>query len=158
MEGRVSDQHRLRIGIEGPREMEPLGAEKAGGEGQPLRAVVVPRDDEHRHATAPDQAVQSLVQEGHGLLGWDRTVVEVPGQNQGFGPGLPGHGHDLIQDVGLIIQQVGIAEGLAQVPVGSMEEAHGGPQGAVGHRLGVWHPGRGSFQADGWGDAFSSTG
>ena len=91
---------------------------------------MVPGDDEYGHAQAPDDAIQRLIQQGHSFLGRHGPIVEIPGDHQGFGPGVLQHGRQLVQDVGLILQEARIAEGLAQVPVGSMKEAHEDPRGA----------------------------
>ena len=131
--------------------MEALGLQEARGEAQALRAVVVAGDEQHGHPEPPHHAVQDVVQEGHGLLGRHGPVVDVPGDHQGLGPGVLQHGHDLVQGVGLVLQEVGVAEGLAQVPVGGVEESHEDIQcGAKGSR-GPWPEGRrGASQVPPW--------
>ena len=91
----------------------------------PVGAVMVPGDEERGNLQAQDQLLQHPPQEAHGVGGGKGPVVEVPGHDDSIGPGLPGQGDELLQDVFLVLEKRGLVEGPSQVPVGGVEEAHG---------------------------------
>ncbi len=89
-------------------------------------AVVVAGDGDDGDAEAVDELGEDVVEEVHRLGGRHRAVVQVAGDDHGRRPDLGGELDQLLQHVLLVGGEVLVVEQPAEVPVGGVDEPHGG--------------------------------
>ena len=120
----VAQQQRRRVHFHRPAHGEPGALQQAGAEGEAVGAVVVAGDHHHRNLQIEHQLAQHQVEQAHGLGRRHRAVVDVAGEQDGVGPGVGGDTHELLQHVGLVVEQGDAVIDTAEMPVGGMEKAH----------------------------------
>ena len=93
-------------------------------QGEELLGVVVVARDEHAGKAVADEPGQEIEDELF-RLGWRRGRVEdVAGHEDGVDPGLLRHLGHLAEGLLVFVQAAAAAQGLADVPVGGVEETH----------------------------------
>src|SRR5699024_8516359 len=100
------------------------GVDELGGEGHPGHGVVVAADQDGPGPGGTDTGQYSVEQANRVHRG-ERTVVEVTGHDHHVDPFGPDGVDEVVEDGGLGIEQVLPVEGTTQVPVRSVQQAHG---------------------------------
>ena len=100
--------------------------QQGGGEADAHGAVVVAGDGDDRDAEAGDELGEHVVQQVHGLGGRHGAVVEVAGDDDRGRPHVSGKLDQLLQHVLLVAREVDVVEEPPEVPVGRVDEPHGG--------------------------------
>ena len=73
------------------------------------------------------QAAEKLVKQRYRLGGWDRLIVDVPGDDHRVGLFLLNDADDLDQGAGLVVQHGDFIDPLADVQVRQMDKLHRPP-------------------------------
>ncbi len=76
------------LGAERADDMQALAGQQLGAETEPVGAVVVAGDDDHRHAEAAHDAVEGVVEQADSLDRRHRAVVHIAGDEHGVWPHL----------------------------------------------------------------------
>jgi len=88
--------------------------------------VVVAGDDDHL-AGRIRQTAEDVEDEGDGVVGSDRPVEQVAGDDHEVDLLVPGDGDELVEDLLELGPPIDPAQLLADVPVGGVEDPHGRP-------------------------------
>ena len=114
----------LDVPAEHRGEVDAAGVHQTAAEGQTLRAVVVPADDEHRKLSL-GQLAEKIVKHRDGLPGGDGFVIDVPADQQGLGLLFIEDIQDLPEDQHLLRQHGHFVNPLTKMQVGQVNQFHG---------------------------------
>ena len=73
------------------------------------------------HPRVFGEADECVVQQFDGRDGWNGAVVDVAGHEDGVHPFAAHHVHEVVEERGLVLDEVDSVQGAAQVPVGGVE-------------------------------------
>ena len=97
--------------------MDTAQFQQASGEGQPLGAVVIAADDQHRNLPF-GQTAEKIVEQSHCLGRGDALVIDISGDQHRVGLFVVDDLQNLQQDVFLIFDHGDFIDPLADVQVG----------------------------------------
>ena len=100
----VGQHDRLDRGAQGPIHMKAPGGQELGPKAQSVSAIVVAGNHHDRDPGRKYQSLQHVVQQAHCIGRWHRPVVDVASDDDGVDVAVFGERHELIEDVGLIVQ------------------------------------------------------
>ena len=123
---RVVQRERGQLRAHGPRDAQAALGHEARAEAQPLGAVVVAGDHDHRQLEVQRHAREEVVQHPHGIGRRHRAVVHVPRDEQRVGARVHQDLEELLERVLLVLEQRVLVQHLPEVPVRCVDEAHGG--------------------------------
>ncbi|MPN23628.1 hypothetical protein SDC9_171021 [bioreactor metagenome] len=122
---RVAQHHRSGRGAHRAADGQPGTLEHARAKTETVGAVVIARDHDHRNPQLDHQTGQRDIEQAHRIGGRHRAVVDIPCNQDCIGADVIGQTDEVLQHPGLILQQRQAVIDPAQMPVGSMEKAHG---------------------------------
>jgi len=126
--GGAAQFHRALQGLGPAPGVDAASFQGVGGVGDAGGGIVVAGDDQQGQARAGRAKVpQEFAPQPHGALGGQAAVEQVPGDEQGVVASGAAAFHHLAQDQALVVQEGVVEQDPAQVPVGGVEDAHGGP-------------------------------
>src|SRR5262249_14705639 len=113
-----------RLRLQPRHEVDVRPREELRPEAEPLGRIVVAADRNDRHAELPGHPPEKIREQLHRLDRRHRSVVDVAGQDQRVRALVVADRDQLVEGVALIVEERDLAESLAQVPVGGVNDPH----------------------------------
>ena len=93
-------------------------------EADPLRAVVVAGDGDHRDPHVEGDPLEEVREEDHRVLRGHGPIEEIAGDEEPIHPLLHAEPGELVERVGLRFEQRVLVEAASQMPIGRVDESH----------------------------------